>query len=124
MQNLRFLPKARLCLCFVVSLCWASCATKHGVEAPLNVKINKTSPADTVWYMEVKLMPGYVIYNLPFNALDIAQPYGIQNDPDQGNTTVLVLRYRFTDELLLQVVKNSLLATGRVAGIRVTINSY
>jgi hypothetical protein len=124
MKNLRFLSKARLHLCLVLSLCWASCVAKHGVGAPLNVKSNKTSPADTVWYMEIKLMPGYVIYNLPFNALDIAQPYGIQNDPDQGNTIVLVLRYRFTDELLLQEVKNSLLATGRVADIRITISSY
>ena len=73
--------------------------------------------------MVVKLIPGCVIYSPSLNDLDIAQPYDIQNDPDSGNTTVLLLRYRFTDELPLQEVKDRLLATGRVTDIRITKRS-
>jgi len=111
----------RLCLCLFFALCWASCSAKHGLEAPLNV--NNTKPADTVWYMEVKLIPAYTTYNLPFNVLGVIQPNDLQNDIDLGNVKTLVLRYRFADELQLQEIKNRLLATGRVADIRITTSN-
>ncbi len=123
MQLKRLFYKAGLCICLFLPLYLASCTAKHGIGEPLNVKVNATNPADTIWYMEVKLIPTYASYTLPFNALGIIQPDDLQNDIDLGNVKTLVLRYRFADELQLQEIKNRLLATGRVADIRITTSN-
>ena len=123
MQLKRLFYKAGLCICLFLPLYLASCTAKHGIGEPLNVKVNATNPADTIWYMEVKLIPGRFTYMLPFNVLDIEQAYDLQGDFDFGSTNTMVLRYRFADELQLQEIKNRLLATGRVADIRITTSS-
>jgi len=115
----RLFYKAVLCLCLFLPLYLASCTAKHG----LIVRASEISPTDTVWYMEVKLIPGRFTYMLPFNVLNIEQPYDLQGDFDFGSTNTMVLRYRFADELQLQEVRDRLLATGRIADIKITKSS-
>jgi uncharacterized protein YceK len=107
MQNLRFLSKARLCLCFVVNIVLAGCSSFKSVSAA-NQSLTE------VWKIEVEYIPG-VVHNWTTWG-DLSTPLNFFENGD-----VIIAVYSFNGENEIIAFKNMLLATGEVAAVNCTL---